>query len=41
MSVQPETILSVDRIAVHFGGLIALSDMSFDVRNGEIVGLIG
>ena len=41
MSVQAETILSVDRIAAHFGGLIALSDMSFDVRNGEIVGLIG
>jgi branched-chain amino acid transport system ATP-binding protein len=41
MSVQTETILSIDRIAVHFGGLIALSDMSFDVRAGEIVGLIG
>jgi branched-chain amino acid transport system ATP-binding protein len=41
MSAAPDTILSIDRIAVHFGGLIALSDMSFDVRNGEIVGLIG
>jgi branched-chain amino acid transport system ATP-binding protein len=41
MSGQRETILSVDRVAVHFGGLIALSDMSFDIRNGEIVGLIG
>ena len=41
MSVQPEKILSIDRIAVHFGGLVALSDMTFDVKNGEIVGLIG
>ncbi len=41
MSVQPETILSIARVAVHFGGLVALSDMTFDVRKGEIVGLIG
>ena len=41
MSVHPETILSIDRVAVHFGGLVAISDMTFDVRKGEIVGLIG
>jgi branched-chain amino acid transport system ATP-binding protein len=41
MSASPETILSVDHVAVHFGGLIAISDMTFDVRRGEIVGLIG
>ena len=41
MSGQPEAILSVERIAVRFGGLVAISDMTFDVRSGEIVGLIG
>jgi branched-chain amino acid transport system ATP-binding protein len=41
MSVQPEKILSIDRIAVHFGGLVALSDMTFGVKAGEIAGLIG
>jgi len=41
MSAHPETILSIDRVAVHFGGLVAISDMTFDVRKGEIVGLIG
>ncbi|HET7911015.1 MAG TPA: ABC transporter ATP-binding protein [Pseudolabrys sp.] len=41
MSVTPETILSIDHVAVHFGGLIAISDMTFGVRRGEIVGLIG
>ena len=26
---------------MHFGGLIAISDLNFEVREGEIVGLIG
>ena len=41
MTQQAEAILSVERVAVHFGGLIAISDMTFSVRAGEIVGLIG
>jgi len=41
MSQQSEVVLSIDRVAVHFGGLIAISDMTFSVRKGEIVGLIG
>jgi branched-chain amino acid transport system ATP-binding protein len=41
MNVQAETVLSIDHVAVHFGGLIAISDMTFSVRTGEIVGLIG
>lgn len=36
-----ETILSVEHVAVHFGGLVAISDMNFHVNNGEIVSLIG
>lgn len=33
--------LSVQHVAVRFGGLIALSDMNFTVDEGEIVSLIG
>lgn len=36
-----ETVLSVEQLAVHFGGLIAISGMEFSVREGEIVSLIG
>src|SRR5215471_3307849 len=41
MSVQPETVLSIEHVAVHFEGLVAIADMTFSVRAGEIVGLIG
>ncbi|TDH35165.1 ABC transporter ATP-binding protein [Pseudohoeflea suaedae] len=34
-------ILSVDHVAVQFGGLVAISDMCFDVHEGELVSLIG
>ncbi|HEY1361944.1 MAG TPA: ABC transporter ATP-binding protein [Xanthobacteraceae bacterium] len=34
-------ILSVESVAVHFGGLIALADLNFSVGEKEIVGLIG
>jgi len=34
-------ILTLTNIARRFGGLIALSDVSFDVTKGEILGLIG
>jgi branched-chain amino acid transport system ATP-binding protein len=33
--------LNVENVAVHFGGLVALSDMTFTVGEGEIVSLIG
>src|SRR6516165_1722976 len=36
-----EVVLSIEHVAVHFGGLVALSDLNFTVGNGEIVGLIG
>ena len=35
------TLLSIDNVAVHFGGLVAIADMSFCVREGELVSLIG
>ncbi len=36
-----KVVLSIERLAVNFGGLVAISDLNFTVRDGEIVGLIG
>ena len=36
-----ETLLSVDNISLSFGGVKALTDVSFDVRQGEIRAIIG
>ena len=36
-----EAVLAVDDLAVHFGGLVALTNVSFDVREGEVASLIG
>jgi branched-chain amino acid transport system ATP-binding protein len=34
-------VLEVDRVTVRFGGVVALNDVSFRIRKGEIFGLIG
>jgi branched-chain amino acid transport system ATP-binding protein len=34
-------ILKVRKVGVHFGGIIALDDVSFDIEPRQIVGLIG
>jgi branched-chain amino acid transport system ATP-binding protein len=34
-------ILSVERVNMHFGGLAAICDLSFDVQVGEALGLMG
>jgi branched-chain amino acid transport system ATP-binding protein len=34
-------LLALDRVSKRFGGLQAVKDLSFDVREGEILGLIG
>jgi branched-chain amino acid transport system ATP-binding protein len=34
-------LLALEHVSVHFDGLRALDDVSFDVSSGEIVGLIG
>lgn len=34
-------VLAVDGISKHFGGVQALSDVSFSVGSGEIIGLLG
>jgi branched-chain amino acid transport system ATP-binding protein len=36
-----QTILDLKNISMYFGGLKAVDELSFDVKEGEIVGLIG
>ena len=38
---QGELVLDVKAVRKEFGGLVAVNDVSFNVRAGEIVGLIG
>lgn len=37
----PAALLEVRNLSVSFGGLLALNDVSFELRSGEILGLIG
>jgi branched-chain amino acid transport system ATP-binding protein len=45
MSASPRqagaSMLAIEHVAVHFGGLVAIRDMTFDVAEGELVSLIG
>ncbi|NDI10761.1 MAG: ATP-binding cassette domain-containing protein, partial [Actinobacteria bacterium] len=36
-----QTILEIDSLSVNFGGLKALSNVSVNLREGEVLGLIG
>jgi branched-chain amino acid transport system ATP-binding protein len=36
-----DKVLEVDAVTLRFGGLTALDDVSFEIRQGEILGLIG
>ena len=36
-----DALLSVQDVSVHFGGIVALDGVSFDIPSGQIVGLIG
>ena len=36
-----KTVLEVRKISKHFGGIAAVDDVSFDVEEGEILGIIG
>ena len=36
-----EALLQVDKVRKEFGGLVAVNDVSFDIRAGDIVALIG
>ncbi len=39
--VDPDAILQVDNVTLRFGGVVALDQVSFTLRRGEIFGLIG
>ena len=41
MTPSPETLLAVEHLTMRFGGLVAISELSFDVRAGDITALIG
>lgn len=38
---KTDILLDVRNLSIHFGGLKAVDDVSFDVKNGEILGLLG
>ena len=40
-AAPPQTLLSVRNLGIRFGGLQALGGVSFEVRQGEILGIIG
>lgn len=40
-SVPADTILQVDHLTMRFGGLVAIGDVSFQAKRGEITALIG
>ena len=40
-SAQPEILLSARNLSVRFGGVLAVNNVSFDVRRGEVFTLIG
>jgi ABC-type branched-subunit amino acid transport system ATPase component len=41
MKTTPSTFLSVQNVSKSFGGLVALRDVSFQVRSGDVCGVIG
>ena len=41
MSASPEPILAVEHLSMRFGGLVAVDDLSFAAKRGEITALIG
>ena len=40
-STSAQPLLQVSDVAVHFGGIVALDGVSFDVHQGAVLGLIG
>ncbi len=40
-SIDQDVVLSIQELTMKFGGLVAVDNLSFDVKEGEIFGLIG
>jgi len=40
-STSSDVLLEVDHVTLRFGGVVALNDVDFAIRRGEILGLIG
>jgi branched-chain amino acid transport system ATP-binding protein len=40
-TMTTDTILKIEHLSMRFGGLMAINDLSFDVKRGEITALIG
>ncbi|MBP8784378.1 MAG: ABC transporter ATP-binding protein [Synergistaceae bacterium] len=38
---MPDILLAIKKLSIHFGGLRAIDDISFDVKKSEILGLLG
>lgn len=36
-----ETVLKLEKVTMQFGGVVALNDVSFEIKKQEILGLIG
>src|SRR4030043_704235 len=41
MTTEAQVKLRIDSLSLSFGGVHALSDVSFDIRNNEILAIIG
>lgn len=41
MPAKGSALLHVDQVSMKFGGLVAVNNISFDVKAGEVIGLIG
>ena len=41
MNVRTDTVLSVEHLTMRFGGLVAINDLSFAAKRGQITALIG
>ena len=40
-ALPPDVLLRAERLTVRFGGVVAVNQVSFDIRPGEVFTLIG